>query len=170
MVVIAARGIWACVAVFSFTTVSSSVQPGGTVTVVGRGFAEGAPIDIHLDSPTGPILATAPPPNTTMTSQFVLAVTIPEDTPIGSHILVANQKYHDMNAGGPTRAIVHVGTSPPAAPPPEAERPAAVSFAEGRSIMALVGIGLATAIGSLLLAALVSRALRSRPAATTAHA
>lgn len=170
VVVIAARAVWACVAVFSFTTLSSSVQPGGTVTVVGRGFAQGAPVDIHLDSPTGPILATAPPPNTTMTSQFVLAVTIPEDTRIGPHILVADQKYHDMNAGGPTRAIIHVGTSPPVAPPPEAERPAAVAFGEGRSVLFLVAIALGTAIASVLFVVGVSRAFRRRPASTTAHA
>jgi hypothetical protein len=170
MVLTAASATWACVAVFSFTTVSSSVQPGGTVTVVGRGFAQGAPIDIHLDSPTGPILATAPPPNTTMTSQSVLGVTIPEDTPIGTHILVANQKYHDMNAGGPTRAMIHVGTSAPVAPPPEAERPAAVSVAERRNILPLMAIGLGTATGSLLLVFLVSRSLHSRFAARTSHA
>ncbi|MDQ4068269.1 MAG: hypothetical protein M3203_02130 [Actinomycetota bacterium] len=169
-VMLAASAIWACVAVFSFTSMSSSVQPGGTVTVIGRGFAQGAPVDIHLGSPTGPILATAPPPNTTMTSQFVLAVTIPEDTPIGPHVLVAHQKYHDMNAGGPTRAMIHVGAAPPVAPPPEPERPAAVAIAEGRSIAALAAIGLATAAGSVLLAVLASMALRSRPAATATHA
>jgi hypothetical protein len=167
---IAGSAIWACVAVFSLTTLSSSVQPGSTVTVVGRGFAQGAPVDIHLDSPTGPILATAPPPNTTMTSQFVLAVPIPEETPRGLHTLVATEKYHDMNAGGPARATIYVGTSAPVAPPPEAERPAAVVFGGGRSVSGLLAVGLGTALGSLLLVLVISRALRSRPAPTTAHA
>src|SRR5919199_3206864 len=94
VVVATASAVWACVAVFSLTTLSSSVQPGGTVTVVGRGFAQGSPVDIHLDSPTGPILATAPPPNTTMTSQFVLDVPVPDNTPRGPHALVATEKYH----------------------------------------------------------------------------
>jgi hypothetical protein len=114
-------------------------------------------------------LATAPPPNTTMTSQFVLAVTIPEPTPRGPHLLVATQKYHDMNGGSPTRAMIYVGTSAPVAPPPEAERPAAVSFGGGRSVVELMAIGLGTALGSLLLVLVISRALRSRPTATTAH-
>jgi hypothetical protein len=169
-VLVAASAIWACVAVFSLTTMSSSVQPGGTVTVIGRGFAQGEPIDIHLDSLTGPILATAPPPNTTMTSQFVLPVTIPENTPVGPHILVAHQRYHDMNAGGPTRTMIHIGTSAPVVPPLEAERPAAVSLARGPSALALAAIGLGTAIVSLLLVVGVATALRPRRTSATAHA
>jgi hypothetical protein len=165
---VAASAIWACVAVFSLTTLSSSVQPGGTITVVGRGFAQGAPVDIHLDTPTGPIVATAPPPTTTMTSQFVLPVTIPQDTPRGAHLLVATEKYHDMNAGGPARATIYVGTSAPVAPPPEVERPAGVVFGGGRGVVGLVALGAATTLGSLLLVLVISRALRSRPATATA--
>lgn len=54
---------WACVGLMSLTTDSSTVQPGGTVTVLGKEFAQDEPIEIHLDSPTGPVLATVPPPN-----------------------------------------------------------------------------------------------------------
>jgi hypothetical protein len=166
----AATATWACVAVFSLTTLSSSVQPGGTITVVGRGFAQGAPVDIHLDSPTGSILATAPPPNTTMTSQFVLAVTIPQDVSRGAHVLVATEKYHDMNAGGPARATIYVGTSAPVAPPPEPERAAGVAFGPGRSAVGLAAVGLVTAVVSLLLVVVMSRALRWRPAPASTHA
>lgn len=43
LAVIVPAGIaWACVAFMSLTTVSNTVQPGGTVTVVGREFAQGA--------------------------------------------------------------------------------------------------------------------------------
>ncbi len=64
----------ACVAVVSLTNSSPSVEPGGTVTVTGREFAMAVPVLIHLDSPTGPVLATVPPPEDTMTSSFTVTV------------------------------------------------------------------------------------------------
>ncbi len=93
---------WACVGLMALTTVGpSTIPPGGTVTVWGREFAAGSPVDIRLDSPTGPILATAPPPTETMTSQFKLEVAIPANVRTGEHVLIATQGYHDMNVGAP---------------------------------------------------------------------
>ena len=173
VLVVSAGAAWACVSTFLLTTESSTVEPGGTVMVVGRGFAEGAPIDIRLDSHTGPVLATAPPLRTTMTSRFMLPVTIPQDTPSGPHLLVATQNYHDMNAGSPARVMIHVGASGPAAPTPEAPRPATVAFADGDgpSALALVLVGLGVAAGALLLAAAASAgASRWRLQAERTHA
>lgn len=165
-VVVPAALASACVGLISLTTGSSTVQPGGVVTVFGREFAEGAPVEIHLDSPTGPLLATAPPPTTTMTSQFRLDVTIPPDVKPGQHVLVANQQYHNMNAGVPARAVIHVGTPPPAVPLPDpgGERPADLIVSSGPSMASLVLIGSGVAAGGLLLAGLWYVAAARRPA------
>lgn len=173
VLVLSASAASACVSTFLLTTESSTVEPGGTVMVVGRGFAEGAPIDIRIDSHTGPILATAPPLRTTMTSRFTLPVTIPADTPNGPHLLVATQNYHDMNAGNPTRVMIHVGASGPVTPTPEVPRPATVVFADGDgpSALALVLVGLGVATGALLFAGAASvAASRWRSQAETTHA
>ena len=86
---------WSCVALVGFKTVGTNVvQPGGTVEVIGTEFARGQPVDIRLDSPTGPILATHPSPQPgTMTSQFQLQVPIPQDIRPGEHFLVATQEH-----------------------------------------------------------------------------
>ncbi len=162
--------VWACVGLMSLTTSSSTVEPGGTVTVFGKEFAQGAPVEIHLDSATGPVLATVPPPSSTMTSQFNVTVTIPADVQKGQHLLVATQDYHHMNAGVPARAVLYVGTDAPP-PPAPAERPAALAVSSGPSGVDLVLIGLAVAAGALLLAGLLNLlAARRRPHAAGAGA
>jgi hypothetical protein len=151
LAVIVPAGIaWACVAFMSLTTVSNTVQPGGTVTVIGREFAQGAPVEIHMDSPTGPLLTTAPSPTTTMTSKFNWDVPIPANTPYGMHVLFAVQNYHNMNAGVP-RAVIYVGTLPPPASGPAA-RPATLDVGSGPSTMSLVLLGLGVAFLGLLVA------------------
>jgi hypothetical protein len=161
-VIVPAGLAWACVGLVSFTVNSSSVQPGGTVTVAGREFAQGAPVEIHLDSPTGRLLTTAPPPNTTMTSQWTWDVLIPADVPKGQHVLVATQDYHNMNAGVPARATIYVGTAA-VAPAEPAARPTKVSVGTGPSAASLVLIGLGVAAGGLLLAGLLTLAASRRP-------
>lgn len=151
MAVLVPAGLaWACVAVMSLTTVSPTVQPGGTVTIVGREFAQGAPVEIHLDAPTGLLLTTAPPPSTTMTSKFTWDVPIPANTPYGQHTLFAVQNYHNMNAAVP-RSVIYVGTLPPAAPSPVA-RPASLDVGSGPSASSLVLLGLGVAALGLLAA------------------
>lgn len=154
---------WACLGLISLTTSSPTVQPGGTVTVTGRNFAQGSPVAIHLDSPTGPVLATVPPPSKTMTSQFSLDVAIPADVPPGQHVLVATQEYHNMNAGAPARALLSVGTAPPPAPG-SAARPARLIASSGPSKAALVSIAVAVALVGLILAALANRSAARRDA------
>ncbi len=159
-VVVPAGLAWACVAVVSLTTVSPTVQPGGTVTVIGREFAQGAPVEIHLDSPTGPLLTTAPPPTTTMTSKFSWDVPIPADVPYGDHVLFAVQNYHNMNASVP-RSAIYVGVPPPA-PTGPAPRPATLTVGSGPSGVSLVLLGLGVAAAGLILAGLWNLAASGR--------
>ncbi len=164
---------WACVGLMSLTTSASSVASGGTVTVSGRGFAQDAPIDIHLDSPAGPVLTTVPPPMSTMTSRFDVPVTMPADVQNGQHLLVATQDYHHMNAGSPARATIYVGpnVSDPAVPAATPERPMALAVDSGPSAAFLLFIGVGVAAGGLFLAGFVSLlTARRRPQAEAAKA
>jgi hypothetical protein len=155
VVMVPASMVWACVALISLiNTGSQTVQPGGSVTLTGREFAQGAPVDIHLDSPTGPVLATAPPPDTTMTSSFTVNVPIPADVKPGPHVLVATQNYHNMNGGSTARSIIYVGTSAPVIGQAPAARPTKVLVESGPSVTSLILIGLGAAAAGLFLAAL----------------
>jgi hypothetical protein len=156
---------WACVAVMSLTTVSPHVERGGTVTVIGRGFAQAAPVQIRLGGPDGRVLAVVPPPTTTMTSVFEQEVRIPSSVESGTHILVATQDYHNMNAGAPARAVIYVDSTPPVAPAGDlgAERATQLAARSGPGLASLVLIALGATAASLLLAALWPRAgLRPR--------
>src|SRR5262245_49097751 len=92
-VVVPAGLAWACVAPVSLTTSSNTVQPGGTVRVIGREMAPGAPVEIHIDSPTGPLLATTVDQPGGMSSKWELDVPIPANTQYGTHVLYGVQKY-----------------------------------------------------------------------------
>ena len=155
---------WACVGLMSLTTSASSVPPGGSVTVFGKEFAQGAPIEIHLDSPTGPVLATVPAPTDTMTSQWNTKVTFPASTPAGAHTLVAIQAYHYMNAGAPARATVYVGAPAPG-PAAPAARPANVVVDTGPSTASLALIALAVAAVALVVAGTLTLATSRRSSA-----
>ncbi len=154
----------------SLTVSSSTVQPGGSVTVIGKEFAQGAPVAIHLDSPTGPLLTTVPAPTDTMTSQFKVAVTIPASVPTGEHTVVATENYHYMNAGAPARATLYVGTPAPG-PSGPAARPANVIADKAPSGATLVLIALAVAALGLVVAASLNLAAgRRRPRPEAARA
>lgn len=164
VVVPAVANAWACVGLVSLTTSSPTVQPGGTLIVSGKEFAAGASVLIRLDSLSGPVLATAPPPTTTMTSRFTVAVALPADVGDGPHLLIATQDEHNMNGGIPARALIYVGTAPPATVAPRA-RPASVMVNSGVAVSTLVLIGLAVATAGLFLAWLSTLLLgRTRPA------
>jgi len=156
---------WGCVALVAFRTNGTGVvEPGGTVEVFGGAFAKEKPVEIRLDSPDGPILATAPDPKpSTMTSRFTLQVPIPADISPGQHFLVATQKHFDMNVGNTARAAIYVDTSAPAAPLPSA-RPTTLAVDDGPSIASFVLIGLGVAAGGLLLAGVASALAARRPA------
>jgi len=146
MAVIASAGIaWACVAPVSLTVNPASVQPGGTVSVIGRNTAPGAPIEIHLDSPTGRLLATNPPHNlSVMSGQWTLSVPIPADVPTGKHLIFSVEDYHNHNGGQPARATIYVGQPAEAAPSPPV-RPTKLEVGSGPSAatLGLVGLGVA---------------------------
>jgi hypothetical protein len=147
---------WACVGLVSLSTNSPTVQAGGSLTVIGKEFAQKAPVLIHLDSMTGPVLVTATgtPATSTMTSKFEVAVTIPSNVSAGPHLLIATQDEHDMNGGNPARAVIYVGTSAPA-PAALASRPGTLLADRGLGLATLALIGLATAAVALVLAWLV---------------
>ena len=167
LLLVPAAVVWACVGVVSLTTSASSVQPGGTLDVTGREFAEKVPVLIHLDSPSGPVLTTVPGPTSTMNSKFTVTVTIPSNISVGQHFLVATQDQHDMNSGAPARSAFYVGTVPPA-PTPAPARPAALAASTGPSTASLILIGLIVAVVALVVAGVLIAATargRSRPAA-----
>jgi hypothetical protein len=141
--------VWACVAPVSLTTSLPTVQPGGTVHIIGRETAPGAPIEIHLDSATGPILTTVTGQRGGMSSKWEWDVPIPANTPFGKHYLYGVQNYRNMNATIP-RTVIYVGTVPDPAPEPEV-RPASMEVGSGPSATSLVLLGVAAAVGGLLL-------------------
>ena len=163
-IVIPAGLAWSCVALVAFrVNGSGTVQPGGTVEVFGGEFAAGQPIDIHLDSPTGPVLFTVPPPTGTMTSQFTVQVPIPADISTGPHLLVATQNHYNMNVGNSAaRAAFYVNASPPVAPTP-AERATSLVVDDESGAAGYVLIGLGVAAAGLLLAAAASMIAARRP-------
>ncbi len=155
---------FACVGLMTLTVANSTVEPGGTVVVRGGAFGQDAPIDIRLDSPDGPLLATVPKPTSTMTGRFEVPVVIPASTAKGQHLIVAVQDSHHMNTGSPARATIQVGTTAPvigAAPP---VRPVGLVEDDGPSVGSLALIGLGATAVALLLAALAAMAGGSRKA------
>ena len=155
----------ACVGVASLIVNGASrVQPGDTVEVTARSFAQEVPVHIRLDSPTGPVLLTVPGPDSTMNSSFTVDVPIPSDISDGPHILLASQDHHDMNVGQPARAVIYVNATPPPAPRP-APRPVGLAANTGPSALTLALIAAGVAAAGLLLAGLRSRvAARGRVA------
>lgn len=159
-VLVPASIVWACVAPVSLTTASPTVQPGGTIRVIGRETAPGAPIEIRMNSATGPLLATVTGQPGGMSSKWEHDVTIPATTPYGKYFLYAVQNYRNMNAVIPKTAI-YVGTVPD--PAPEAEpRPVSMDVGSGPSAVSLVLLGLAAAAGGLLLVGGLSALASSR--------
>lgn len=163
---------WACVGLVSLTATPNSVQAGGMVTVAGKEFASKAPVDIHLDTIDGPVLATAPPPTSTMTSQFKIQVTIPADTSTGQHLLIATQTEHNMNGGNPARALIYVGAAAPAGSGVQtASRPDNLLVTSGIGFGALVLIALGAAAVCLFLVGIVYMVVsRRRPSAEAVRA
>ena len=155
---------FACVGLMTLTTANSTVEPGGTVVVRGGAFGQDAPIELRLDSPQGPLLATVPKPNSTMTGRFEVPVVIPADTSKGQHLIVAVQESHHMNTGSPARATIQVGSTAPVVGAVPPVRPASLTESDGPSVGSLALLGLGSAAVALLLAALAAMAGGSRKA------
>jgi len=148
-VLVPASLVWACVAPVSLTSVSPTVQPGGILRVIGRETAPGAPIELRLNSATGPILTTVTGQPGGMSAKWEHDVPIPADLPYGKHTLYGVQNYRNMNAVIP-RTTFYVGTVPDPAPTPEA-RVGFMDVGSGPSVLSLMLLGLAAAAGGLLL-------------------
>ncbi|MGH9280502.1 MAG: hypothetical protein ACRD12_20715 [Acidimicrobiales bacterium] len=133
----------------SLTTANNTVQPGGTVRVIGRETAPGAPIEIRLDAVNGRLLHTVSGQAGGMSARWDADVVIPTDIQLGTHVLYAVQNYRNMNATVP-RATIYVGTLPPPAPQPEA-RPVSLDVGSGPSALSLVLVGLGVAAAGLLI-------------------
>ena len=165
-VLVPASLVWACVAPVSLTTENPRVQPGGTIKVIGRETAPGAPIDIRLNSVNGPILTTVRDQPGGMSAKWEWDVPIPADIPYGKHTLYAVQNYRNMNAVVP-RATIYVGVEPDPAPTPEA-RARSLDVGSGPSAVSLLLLGLGAAAAGLLIAgglSVLAAGRRARPEA-----
>ena len=165
--IIPAVVVYACIGVVGLSTSPTSVQPGGSVTVTGKDFAPGVPVDLHLDSATGPVIFTVPAFKTdSMESTFSVTVPIPSSVSVGAHVLVATQAERDMNSGNPARAALYVGV-PAAGVQAATTRPAMAIVDNGPGVGGLTLIALAaTAFGLVVFAVLGVLSSRRRPEAT----
>ncbi|MHB1535895.1 MAG: carbohydrate-binding protein [Acidimicrobiales bacterium] len=159
---------WACLGIAGLTTNSASVQPGGTLGVTLTEFGA-TPAQIHLDSVTGPVLATVAHPGKGMSGLTTTTVTIPAGTADGQHVLIATEPGNGMLAGIPARAVIQVGNAVPASA--SAARPASVTTASGTSVGSLALIALAVAaVGLFLAGSLTLVGSRRRPQAEAVKA
>jgi len=159
---------WACIFLAGITISGGSVQPGGTITVNGFSFGSN-PVDLHLDSLTGSVLATAMPDNK---GNFTQAVTVPSNVNNGTHIIVATEAaaspdgLNDGSSQGvPSRAIFQVGTAP--APSGAAGPRSPVNVASSVGVGTLIIIGVAVACVGVFIGGVVSLAVSRRPEAET---
>lgn len=159
---------FACVSVAALTATPQSVQPGGTVTVNGGDYVPGFPVQIHLDTVAGPVLATVASPTggSSMRSAFKVDVTLPSNVGSGQHLLIATQDAHNMTAGIPARAVIYVGTGLPAAP--QSTRSAAPVVDTGLSVGTLALIAVGAAAAGLLVLGLIVVLTSGRPTRTGA--
>ena len=142
---------WACLPVASLKTNLATIQAGQPVNVIGSEFYGTNPVQIHLNTLTGPVLATFTPDSN---GSFSGPVTIPADTPAGPAVLVATEAAATATGNGgsspgvPTRTVVQVvgpgGSAPLAVAPSGQGRPAGVvtsSSAVSTGALLLVGLG-----------------------------
>jgi hypothetical protein len=165
-VMLSASFAWACIAPTSLLTSSSVVQPGGTLHIIGRETAPGAPIEIRLNAPDGRLLYTVTGQVGGMTAKWEADVPIPADVPYGKYVIYAVQNYRNMNSTIP-KATIYVGTQPdaPAAP---VVRPSTLSVGSGPSAGSIVLIALGVAAAGLLVVgglSVLAGSRRSKPQA-----
>jgi hypothetical protein len=149
------------------------VRPGDTVSVFGpRGYGKTNPVEIRLDSETGPVLGSFQPDQQRFAQWGPGTVTIPADTPPGRHQLVATQELPDVDAGIrgiPARAVIEVlgpGGAPAlgaplAEPTPPRTTGIEVRDNDGVPVGAVVLVGLGVA-GMAMLAAGAASVVTSR--------
>ena len=162
--------VYACIGVVSLEASPASVQPGGSITLTGKDFVPDAPILLHLDSVSGPVIFTVPSSQgDVMTSHFSITVPIPSSIPNGTHVLVATQAEHDMNGGNPARTVIYVGTAA-AVQSAATARPATALIDNGPGIGVLALIALAAAVVTGIAFAFIASRAGSRSTPTGASA
>src|ERR1700728_47392 len=124
-------------------TSTGTVPPGGSLTVDGNNFTPGAAVTIVLHS--SPVVvggATVSP-----TESFSVGVSIPSDTPPGSHTIIASDADGDSASTG----LTVIGSSTVAAAPATATPDLPFT---GADIAALSSVGaIALALGGMLILA-----------------
>ncbi|MHB1535607.1 MAG: hypothetical protein ACYC1D_13560 [Acidimicrobiales bacterium] len=147
--VIGASPAWACTNLATMNLSNASGTPGTNVTVTGSSFAAAkagpaVPVQLHWNSVTGPVLATAIPD---ATGNISAAVTIPQAQP-GYYVLVATQQSKGVNEyGTPARAafqVISPGQRPAITPSAGQSAGAATSSPSSTGVIALtVALGVA---------------------------
>ncbi len=160
--VILVSSAWACGVLATLKAAPSTAAPGQTVQVTGANYdvrPTFTPVQIRLDSRTGPVLQEVTPLN----GRINTTVQIPATVAAGDHLLLATQnKISDgtPKPGTPGRTTVRVagaaaGSSAPAASPWGSSDPgapggsAATVDARDSGYAPLLGIGLSLALLSI---------------------
>lgn len=115
--VVLASAAYACQSTVTLYANPSTVAQGASTNVTGNKYNPSLPVEIHLDTRTGPVLATTTAAALNPANGSGVAVTIPASAKVGYHILIATQ----YNASGvpctgcPGRATVKVVSASTAA-------------------------------------------------------
>jgi hypothetical protein len=154
------------------------VRAGDQVTVFGpRGYGKTNPVQIRLDSETGPVLGSFQPDQQRFAQWGPGTVTIPAETSAGRHTLFATQELPDADAGIrgiPARTVIEVlgPASLPVVGAPLSPAVGAradrieVTSDDGVPVGAVLLVGLGVAGVAMFAAGTASAAVRRRPAAT----
>ena len=156
----------------------TQVRAGDTVTVFGpRGYGKTNPVQIRLDSETGPVLGSFQPDQQRFAQWGPGTVTIPPETSAGRHTLFATQDLPDADAGIrgiPARTVIEV-LGPASSPvlgaplsPPVGDRAGAVEVTEDDGVPVAGVLLVALGVGGIAMfaAGLASAAARRRSAET----
>ncbi len=155
--VILVSSAWACGTLATLKAAPSTATPGQTVQATGAQYTSDptfTPVQIRLDSRTGPVLKEVTP----VGSRFSTTFQVPATAAAGDHLLIATQNRISDGApktGTPGRTVMRVqgaGQAGAAASPwsnstPGAPGGSAASIASGDP--ALLGIGLSLALLSI---------------------
>lgn len=154
------------------------VQAGETVSVFGpRGYGKTNPVQIRLDSETGPVLGSFQPDNQRFAQWGPGTVTIPAGTSAGRHTLIATQELPDADAGIrgiPARTVIEV-LGPASSPvlgaplsPAIGDRASTIEITEDDGVpvgpVLLVGLGVAGI--AMFAAGMANAAVRRRSTQT----
>ena len=152
----------------------AQVRAGETVTVFGpRGYGRTNPVQIRLDSETGPVLGSFQPDQQRFAQWGPGTVTIPPETTAGRHTLFATQELPEADAGIrgiPARTVIEV-LGPASLPvvgaplsPPVADRADAreVTKDDGVPVVGVLLVGLGVGGAAMFVAGLASAAARRR--------